>query len=181
MFQKSIYKALSTEASAKVEQFKTHLKRLGYSKGSQGMLPACVAEFLQQLEEKNIYNLQEIEPTHIQQHYEYLTQRPNKRRLGGLSSRMINHNIYAIRLFLNYQEQTGDITENPISGLSFPRPEGKQREVLTIEEIKQLYKVSETLIISGKIHLIIFRRRRLGLSKASNNRLMAFFVACALA
>lgn len=108
------------------------------------MLPTCVAEFLQQLEEKNIYQLQEIEPIHLQQHYEYLTQRPNQRRTGGLSSRMINHHIYAIRLFLNYQEQTGNIEENPISGLSFPRPESKQREVLTIEEIKQLYELSGT-------------------------------------
>ncbi len=135
MFQKNIYK----------EEFKTHLKRLGYSKGSQSMLPVCVAEFLQQLEEKNIYHLQEIGPIHLQQHYEYLTQRPSKRRTGGLSSRMINHHIYAIRLFLNYQEQTGTIKENPISGLSFPRPESKQREILTIEETKQLYEAAETI------------------------------------
>jgi integrase/recombinase XerD len=135
MFQKSVYK----------EEFKTHLKRLGYSKGSQSMLPTCVAEFIKQLEEKNIYHLQEIEPIHLQQHYEYLTERPNQRRTGGLSSRMINHHIYAIRLFLNYQEQIGNIKENPISGLSFPRPESKQREILTIEEIKQLYEVAETI------------------------------------
>ncbi len=134
MFSKNTYR----------EDFKTYLKRLGYSKGSQRMLPTCVAEFLQQLEEKNIYHLQEIEPIHLQQHYEYLTQRPNKRRTGGLSSRMINHHIYAIRLFLNYQEQIGNIKENPISGLSFPRPESKQREVLTVEEIKRLYELSGT-------------------------------------
>lgn len=134
MFQKSVYK----------EDFKTYLKRLGYSQGSQSMLPTCVSEFLQQLKAKNIYQLYEIEPTNIQQHYEYLTQRPNKRRTGGLSSRMINHHIYAIRLFLNYQEQIGNIKENPISGLSFPRSESKPREVLTIEEIKQLYKAAET-------------------------------------
>lgn len=134
MFQKSVYR----------EEFKTHLKRLGYSKGSQSMLPACIAEFLQQLEEKHIYHLQEIESTHIGQHYEYLTQRPNRRRTGGLSSRMISHHIYAIRLFLNYQEQIGNIKENPISGLSFPRPESQQREILTIEEIKQLYTKTDT-------------------------------------
>jgi len=130
--------------STNVVAFKTHLQRLGYSKGSQSMLPTCVAEFLQQLEEKNIYQLYEIEPTNIQQHYEYLTQRPNKRRTGGLSSRMITHHIYAIRLFLNYQEQLGNIKENPISGLSFPRSESKPRELLTIEEIKRLYEISET-------------------------------------
>lgn len=126
------------------EKFKIHLERLGYSKSSQSMLPTCVAEFLGCLEEKGIYHLQEIEPKHIADHYEYLSQRPNKRKPGGLSSRMITHHIYAIRLFLNYQEQTGNIAENPISGLYFPRAESQQREIVSIEEIKQLYEASET-------------------------------------
>ena len=123
--------------------FKIHLERLGYSKGSRHMLPSCVAEFLQQLEAKGIYQLRQVEPIHIQEHYEYLTERPNKRKPGGLSSKMINHHVYAIRLFLNYLEQTGAITENPISGLIFPRPESKPREILTVKEIKQLYQATE--------------------------------------
>lgn len=125
--------------------FKNQLKRLGYSKSSQNMLPTCVAEFLEQLKEKGIYHLESIKPKHIQEHYEYLTQRPNKRRIGGLSSRMIHHHLYAIRLFLNYREQIGDLKENPISGLSFPSPESSQREILTIAEIKQLYGATETI------------------------------------
>ncbi len=134
MFQKSTYTA----------QFKTYLERLGYSKSSQSMLPACVAEFLSQLAQKNIYNLHDIQPPHIQAHYVYLTQRPNQRKPGGLSSRMITHHLYAIRLFLNYQEQTGNITENPMSGLNFPRPESQEREILSVEEIKKLYGTCET-------------------------------------
>jgi len=124
--------------------FKIHLERLGYSKGSRHMLPSCVAEFLQQLEAKGIYQLHQVDPVHIQEHYEYLTQRPHKRKPGGLSSVMINHHIYSIRVFLNYLEQTGIITENPISGLVFPRPERKPREILTIKEIKQLYEAAES-------------------------------------
>jgi integrase/recombinase XerD len=130
--QKSIYK----------EQFKTQLERLGYSKSSRHMLPTCIVEFLQQLESKGIYRIKDIEPHHIQQYHEYLSARPNKRRPGGLSSMMITHHIYAIRLFLNYLEQTGVITQNPISGLIFPRPESKSREILTIKEIKQLYEAA---------------------------------------
>lgn len=133
MFQKKVYR----------RQFENHLKRLGYSKSSQYMLPTCITEFLDQIEEKNIYELHQIEPSHIQEHYEYLTQRPNKRRPGGLSSQMIHHHIYAIRLFLNFLEQTGTITDNPISGLHFPKPESKQREILTVKEIKQLYEIAE--------------------------------------
>ena len=130
-----------TQKSVYTEQFKIHLKRLGYSSSTQQMLPVCVREFLNQNEDKE---LQKITSSDILDHYEYLTVRPNKRRIGGLSSQMISHNIYAIRLFLNYQEQTGIITDNPISGLSFPKPEHKQREVLTVHEIKELYEVSES-------------------------------------
>jgi integrase/recombinase XerD len=124
--------------------FKTHLERLGYSKSSQRMLPACVAEFLDCLEQKGINEPRQIESAHIQQQYEYLSQRPNKKKPGGLSSRMIAHNMYSIRLFMNYLEQSGIITENPISGLLFPRPESKPREVLTIQEVKQLYAATNT-------------------------------------
>lgn len=134
MFQKSIY----------TEQFKNNLERLGYSKNSLQTLTNSVLEFINCLEGKGIYDLQQIEPQHIQDHYEYLTQRPNKRKPGGLSSKMISQHIYAIRLFLNYLEEKETITENPISGLCFPRPESKQREILTIEEIKQLYNTCET-------------------------------------
>ena len=135
MIQKSVYR----------EEYKKWLKNLGYSQSSLNMLPSCLAEFLGCLEEKGISSLLEINPKHIHEHYEYLTQRPNKRRGGGLSSRMINHNIYAIRLFLNYQEQLGTIKENPISGLSFPSPENTEREILTTQEIKKLYEMAESL------------------------------------
>ena len=131
------------EKQEQVIKFREHLKLLGYSKSSQHMLPNCVAEFLDQLETKGIYRIKDVEPLHIREHYEYLTSRPNKRKPGGLSSIMINHHIYAIRLFLNFLEQTGAITENPISGLIFPRPESKPREILTVKEIKQLYEAAE--------------------------------------
>lgn len=145
MNQKSIYKAFFTEAHrAKVEEFKTHLGRLGYSEKTLHMLPSCAAEFLAKLEEKGIYHLGEIEPVHIQEHYEYLTERPHQRRPGGLSDSMINHHLYAIRLFLNYQEQLGRIRENPISGLDFPRPSKGARDILTPREVKQLYQVTRT-------------------------------------
>lgn len=127
--------------SPHIADFKNHLKTLGYSQSSQSMLPTCAAEFAEYTANKPI---QEITGKDIVSYYEYLSERPNKRRDGGLSSIMIHHHLYAIRLFLSYHEQNGTITENPISGLHFPKPEGKQREVLTIEEVKQLYEVAET-------------------------------------
>lgn len=125
-----------------VSEFKKHLEQLGYSEGSVYMLPSCVKEFLECQGHSQIANISSSDIVH---HHEYLQSRPNKRKPGGLSSIMINHHLYAIRLFLAWQEQLGVITENPMSSLEFPRPQSKPREVLTVVEIKQLYEVTETL------------------------------------
>lgn len=135
-----MYKEEANRIKELKEQFKTHLQRLGYSESTSKMLPVCIAEFLQQMDIRGIYNVEFIQPRHIKDHYEYLTERPNRTRPGGLSSRMINHHMYAIRLFLTYLQETGQVTINPISGLTFPRAESTEREVLTQKEIKLLYE-----------------------------------------
>ncbi|MFM7853877.1 MAG: hypothetical protein ACKO96_18620, partial [Flammeovirgaceae bacterium] len=73
-----------------VKNFADHLQRLGYSKGSQSMLPKCVQEFLHRQEQENLYNLTEITSAEILDHHEYLQHRPNLRRPGGLSEMMVN-------------------------------------------------------------------------------------------
>ena len=65
-----------------IKAFRIHLKRLGYSQGSQNMLPTCIAEFLAQMEAQGITDLKQIESHHIQSHYNYLCERPNQRREG---------------------------------------------------------------------------------------------------
>lgn len=126
-------------------EFGNNLQTLGYSDGSCKMLPKCVQEFLFFFEERGILKFDEILAPDIIEYHEYLKQRPNYRYGGGLSSVMINHHLYSLKLFFAYLETNKRITRNPISGLSFPAPESKQREILTIEEIKQLYSVCETL------------------------------------
>lgn len=127
--------------SVHIVAFENHLKILGYCSGTQKILPACTAEFADYTSNKQV---QEITATDIINYYNYLSERPNKRRLGGLSSKMIDLHLYSIRVFLNYHEQTGTIKENPISGLHFPKAERKQRETLSILEIKRLYEAAET-------------------------------------
>jgi len=125
--------------SAHIAHFKTHLKILGYSENTQTFVPVCISEFTAYTGKP----LQQLTPGDIVRYYDYLGERTNKRRGGGLSSRMIYHHIYAIRLFLNYHEQIGTITQNPISGLNFPKAENPQRETLQAQEIKQLYEMTK--------------------------------------
>lgn len=135
-----------------IKQFRTHLERLGYSKTSTGMLPACTREFLSRYallwglsfgqEEKWLH---QIESKDITAYHEYLQQRPNKRRTGGLSESYIHHHIYSLKVFFAWQEEKGAIRENPISCLAFKKPTTKPREVLTAHEVKELYNACETL------------------------------------
>jgi site-specific recombinase XerD len=53
--------------------------------------------------------------------------------------------MYSIRLFYDYLEQTGIITENPTTLTSFPKAKYKERIILTREDIKQLYEAAETM------------------------------------
>jgi integrase/recombinase XerD len=131
-----------------VKNFKIHLERLGYSKTSIYMLPNCLKEFLEFIRQRNGQTAKpilEIETKDITNYHEYLKERPNKNKAGGLSESYINHHIYSLKLFFGWQQEKGVITENPISSLEFKAPTSQPREILTAHEIKELYAACETL------------------------------------
>ena len=125
---------------AELNRFKNHLKIIGYGQSTQSMISSYTREFANYYSSKKA---QEITREDIINYYEYLSIRPNKRRTGGLSGASLKHHIYAIRTFLNYLEQIGKLSENPISGLNFPKHANKTREILTIQEIQELYNKTE--------------------------------------
>lgn len=136
-----------------IRNFAEHLHRLGYSKGSQSMLPKCVQEFLYKQEQEGLYDLDQLTSTDITDHHEYLQQRPNLKRHGGLSEMMVNHHVYALKLFFNWLEELQLIEENPMSALQFEKPNSKAHEVLTREEIKSLYEACATLKERAILHV----------------------------
>ncbi|MCZ8023212.1 MAG: tyrosine-type recombinase/integrase [Cytophagales bacterium] len=148
-----MFKINHTEYHHLVRNFADHLQRLGYSKGSQSMLPKCVQEFLHKQEQVNIYDLTEITNTDILDHHEYLQHRSNLRRAGGLSEMMINHHVYALKLFFSWLQELDMIEENPMSALHFEKPTSKAHEVLTREEMTSLYEATETLKERAILHV----------------------------
>lgn len=122
-----------------VGQFRIHLERLGYTRTSIHMLPNCVKSFLEYASLEAV----QVRSTDIIHFYNYLQERPNQRKSGGLSESYINHHIYALKLFFAWQEEKGAITENPVSSLEFKSPSSKPREILSLEEIKELYESCE--------------------------------------
>jgi integrase/recombinase XerD len=139
------YELQTDHYKTKLKEFTTYLYTLGYNKHSIYSLPNYVKEFFFQLEKATIYHNKDITPKHIQEHYNYLCERPNYRSGGTLSSSSIKTHIYAIRLYLDWRQVSGELTINPISSLIFPRVTTNQREILSQQEIKELYKVAETL------------------------------------
>lgn len=132
------------------EDYKTYLRQLGYSKSSVNMLPACVLDFLQYI---NMTEVKEISSSQIQSFYEYLKGRRSKRSQRALSESYIHQNIYALRVFFSYQEQTGELKQNPISSLKFKSPKVITRHPLSREEISQLFEAAESYKEVAMLHL----------------------------
>lgn len=123
-----------------ITDFRAYLMQIGYTKGTQTMLPICLNEFLYSLNK----TVETIDKADVLNYYEYIKNRPNKRRPGALSESMINHHVFTLKVFFSFQMEIGKITVNPMNTLSFPRPKSKAREILTQNEIKQLFDLCET-------------------------------------
>jgi integrase/recombinase XerD len=125
-------------------QLETYLERLGYGEKTVEIVKRCNLEFMTRLEIEQVEVIQDITSADIIDHYNYLNERPNKITHGGLSSKYIDHHIYSLKIFFEWQQTIQSIEENPMSSLTFPKGESKPMQVLTQEEIQQLYEVTET-------------------------------------
>ena len=133
-----------------LHQFTAWLYQVGYSEGTQNMLPACVREFLEQ---QQITAIQYIEPRQVRDFYTWLPTRPLKKRSGALSEMMIHHYVYALRTFFAWLEITEQIHYNPISGMKFKRPRQNSREPLSRQEMNQLFEVASSGKETALLHL----------------------------
>ncbi len=141
---------MSAEIENQLKEFKNYLIQIGYSKSSCYMLPECVKDFLRHAAEPIIGN---ITTKHVQAFYEWLQIRPHKNKEGGLSEQYINHHVYALRVFFNWQEQTAQLEYNPMSVMKFKSPKQNPREPLTHSEIKALFEAAQTLKEKAVLHL----------------------------
>ena len=88
-----------------IQSFGDWLYQVGYSEGTQNMLPALVTEFITQ---QRITDIRYVEQEKVKAFYAYLQTRPLKKRSGGgLSEAMIYHYVYALKTFFSWLEITG--------------------------------------------------------------------------
>ena len=124
------------------DRFYEYQKRLGFVKETCRARQLNIDEFLSWLEQKGRTKIEEIQPHEIQSFYNYISERPSKTSDGILSQKTTFHCMKSIDHLYRMLQSAGEVMINPISTLKFnyPREEPK-RDILTQEEIKQLYEV----------------------------------------
>ena len=75
-------------------------------------------------------------------YFEYITTRNNKRRSGTLAQSTINHYLFAIHLLFDYLLTMGYEDALPIVP-AYLRAEQTDPSVLSIDEVKELYRYCE--------------------------------------
>lgn len=134
-----------------IRSFGDWLYQLGYSEGTQHLLPALVREFITQ---QQLTDIRYVEQEQVKAFYAYLQTRPLKKRAGGaLSEAMIYHYVYALKTFFSWLEITGQLDYNPVSGLKFKRPTINQRQPLLVADIQELFAACRTQKETAVLHV----------------------------
>ncbi len=127
------------------QSFYQYQKRLGYVPNSYKARFNYLNEFLHWLECKGNTEITSVTTAEIKEYYNYISSRPSKKDGGALSLKTTHSHMRILRDLFEMLLQNEQIKINPTSTLKFPYPkENNTRNVLTQEEIKQLYEVTTT-------------------------------------
>jgi integrase/recombinase XerD len=132
------------------EHFKNYLQNIGYTETTVNMAYSSVKDFLDYTATSE---LETISTTQIKAYYSYLQGRKQKRKNEPLSEAYINHQVYSLKLFFTWLEQTHQVEENPISNIKFKRPKINSREPLTQAQTQDLFNVTKNLKEKALLHL----------------------------
>jgi len=81
------------------------LKILGFSEATQGICKNAIQLFFEWLKEQNLSHISQLENHHINAYFDYLQQRKNRRRTGGLSHSYLNKQFDGVDKFLQFLHQ----------------------------------------------------------------------------
>jgi len=102
-------------------------------------------EFLNWLEQKGILDISQIRTSQLMDYYDYLSSRPSKNQETTLSEKTTFEHLRNIQKLFTMLQKQGVVKANPYGGLKIKTPQlAKERIILSQEEIKQLYEVTES-------------------------------------
>ncbi len=128
--------------------YREYVSTLGYVLPSQKDKASNVLDFLQWLIDQWLNEITQVKPAHIKAYHEHLKNRPCQKKEGVLSSGSIQHHFSAIRLFFTQLQEKHIIIQNPMSVIKISSPKEKPRpkSIVSIPEVMELYRHSETLL-----------------------------------
>lgn len=153
------------------------LDTLGFSLGVVTNYTARTRDFLEWLETQSVNQINQLTQKHIKEYFNYVENRPNKRKKGQLLSvSHLNHNFNAVDYLLEFLHAQG--MQNVPSPTNYRmKVDNEERirkiEILTQNEIKTLYSA-----IENTYQILPFTRR-----EANHYQLKLFFAlyyACGL-
>lgn len=123
-------------------EFIKWLQRLGYAMTTIAGYESQLQAFFEWLNANHIQELSEVNQSKLEAYNEFLHQRKNRQREGGLSSCYIQSHINVIRLLSKYLELTGE--QKIFTGNIYVEPGAETpRNILLQSEIKQLYNATD--------------------------------------
>jgi len=125
-----------------LKAFEEWLDILGYAEGTIYNLPLHSREFLHFLEQNNIHQLSTVKPQNIKDYYDHLQNRKSERQGGALSSHYINSQLVSLEKFFEFLRHKG-VKNLPEINIRRLEIENMKREILSIAEIKELYRILE--------------------------------------
>ena len=138
------------------EEYTVWLETLGFSNGVVYDYKYRIRDFFEWLQVQGISQINRLTQKQVEQYFEHLKTRPNKRRKGALLSvSHLNHNFLAVDKLLEFLHQQG-AKNTPIPTNYRITPDKQERiykiETLTQSEIKELYNSIENTY--PKLHFI---------------------------
>ncbi|WP_034045361.1 tyrosine-type recombinase/integrase [Wocania ichthyoenteri] len=125
-----------------VVSYKEWLDILGYAETTVYNLPNHLQEFFYYLEQNSIRDINQITTKIIKDYYRELQQRANERQSGALSKSYLNKHQQALKKFKEYLQNHNHKGIN-IHLKSEKQPTEEKLNILTQEEVKELFKATE--------------------------------------
>ena len=135
-----------------IKSYREWLDILGYAESTVYYLPNHLQEFFYYLEQNHIKSINHITTKTVKDYYNYLQQRVNERRNGGLSKSYLNKHQQALKKFKEYLQNHNHKGIN-IHLKSEQNPTEEKINILTQSEIKELFAVTNQSHHSQKIRL----------------------------
>lgn len=134
----------------RLARFRDYLCAVGYSAGGVRMLDTCTRDFF----DYQPLSPGAVRPADIVSFYEYLQVRPLRRREGVLSGQMVDHYLYSLRVFFDWQQACGDTMAHPMSGLRLRRLGNGSRLPLSLDEVVALFDAATDERERAVLHLL---------------------------